>query len=50
MKSIFIALSLSALSSVPTAACNDPADGFASLNGGTAGGAAGEEVTAWKLM
>ena len=45
MKSIIFALSLSALSSIATAACDDSADGFASLNGGTTGGAAGEEVT-----
>jgi pectate lyase len=45
MKPFIAALSLCGLISSAAAACNDAADGFASLNGGTTGGAAGEEVT-----
>lgn len=45
MKSFVTALSLAGLITSAIAACDDPADGFASLNGGTTGGATGEEVT-----
>ncbi|KAK2756381.1 hypothetical protein FQN54_005273 [Arachnomyces sp. PD_36] len=45
MKSVVAFLSLAGLITSAAAACNDAADGFASLNGGTTGGASGEEVT-----
>lgn len=45
MKSVFAALSVAGLITSAAAACDDSADGFASLNGGTTGGAAGEVVT-----
>lgn len=45
MKSVVAALFFAGLVTSAAAACNDSADGFASLDGGTTGGAAGEAVT-----
>ncbi|PGH20111.1 hypothetical protein AJ80_03679 [Polytolypa hystricis UAMH7299] len=45
MRTVSALFSLCTIFSIATAACNDRADGFASLNGGTTGGATGKEVT-----